>query len=311
MIEGNTMIPCLKQSMVIISWCLVAFLCSLSNVAADESRPSGSPKQIEATIINVDKYAVYVPNLVFYWDPKMNKQQLAVLTRAAERLINKQATIHYSAFGDLTLDRRPLIVDIMPSRGPLQRTPAENPPKEPAQATPGNGSPPQLSPFVEEEPQTSRDIPPVQPAHRPVPEMESRVAATPGLRSISNAEVTGFIETYLAATEMKDVNRVLSYYADQVDYYSKGLVSKDYIRKDKIYYFRNWDRISCLVDGEIHLIDTDRADIKVAEFKSYFAVENSRRSISGRAENILKVQRINNHLQIIDEKQKVIGRELP
>jgi len=129
------------------------------------------------------------------------------------------------------------------------------------------------------------------------------------LRSISNAEVTGFIETYLAATEMKDVQRVLSYYADQVDYYAKGSVSKDYIRKDKIYYFRNWDRISCLVDGDIHLIDTGRDDIKIAEFKSYFAVENSRRSITGRAENTLKVQRINNRLQIIDEKQKIIGRD--
>jgi hypothetical protein len=303
------MIACLKHSTFIISLCLAGLLCTLSHCMAEEAKPSGSQNQMEATIINVDKYAVYVPNLVFYWDPQMTKQKIAALTSAAERLINKQATIHYSAVGDLTVDRRPLIVDIMPARGQLQRSPSEKPLKEASQAAPGIETPPPRSPLAPEEPRTNRDVQPIQPARRPASEEDPRVAVTPALRSISNAEVTGFIETYLAATEMKDVQRVLSYYADQVDYYAKGSVSKDYIRKDKIYYFRNWDRISCLVDGDIHLIDTGRDDIKIAEFKSYFAVENSRRSITGRAENTLKVQRINNRLQIIDEKQKIIGRD--
>jgi hypothetical protein len=253
---------------------------------------------------------VYIPNLVFYWDPGMSKQKVAALTSMAGKLMNKQAIITYAATGDLNLDRRPLVVDIAPVSQAHRWTGADNDSKEPlprtsrSEVTPVAPSPaPAATPFSREQPAVA------SPRKSAVEEAPHRGASSRG-HLITNEEVTGFIETYLAATEMKDVHRVLSYYADQVDYYSKGVVNKDYIRRDKLYYFKNWDRITCLVDGDIHLRDTDRDDTKIAEFKSYYSVENARKSITGRAENTLTLQKINNRLQIIDEKQRILDREL-
>jgi hypothetical protein len=290
--------------------CLLVSYRPVSRCWADDAKPSVSQNQIEATLVNVDKYAVYIPNLVFYWDPGMSKQKIAALTRVAGKLMNKQAVITYSSTGDLNLDRRPLVVDIAPVSQPQRWTGVDTDFKEPtprtsrSEAAPVAPSPaPEATPFSRQQPAAA------SPPKSAVEEVPHRGAISRG-DLITNEQVTGFIETYLAATEMKDVNRVLSYYADEVDYYSKGVVNKDYIRRDKLYYFRNWDRITCLVDGEIQLSDTDRDDIKIAEFKSYYSVENSRKSITGRAENTLTLQRINNRLQIIDEKQEIIDREL-
>jgi hypothetical protein len=86
-------------------------------------------------------------------------------------------------------------------------------------------------------------------------------------------------------------------------------VNQDFIRKDKGYYFRNWDKIKSTIEGDIVLIVIDQPDLKIAKFNSRFLVENSKNTVSGRAENVWKIQRIGNELKIVDEKQKIFERD--
>ena len=86
-------------------------------------------------------------------------------------------------------------------------------------------------------------------------------------------------------------------------------MNKDFIRKDKGYYFRNWDRISSSIDGDIVLIVIDQPDLRIAKFNSRFLVENAKSKVAGRAENVWKIQKVGNELKIVDEKQKIIERD--
>ncbi|MFH0821816.1 MAG: hypothetical protein V2B18_03630 [Pseudomonadota bacterium] len=289
----------------------------------------------------MDKYAVYAPNIIFYWDTDMNKQKVAALTSTAERLRNKKAIVVYLATEDAQHDRRLLLVDIIapkdrqitkeiapPAEKPGVASSGEERPKvagEPERAeeppfTVGNrressetgaGSPrPQPPspdrPKAAEQETVAKMQPEKVPAIKPGP-MEK--PAPTSSASISNEEVSAFIRNILELNQKKDMAAIMSHFADQVDYYDRGIVGKDYIRKDMGYYFRNWDRISSSLVGDVVLIVTDEPHIRTAKFVSSFSVANAKKSLTGRTENIWRLQRINNELKIIDEKQRLLSSE--
>ena len=130
-----------------------------------------------------------------------------------------------------------------------------------------------------------------------------------GPQTIGKEEVVSFIRRILALTSRKDINSILPHYGERVNYYDRGMVDIDYIRKDMGYYFKNWDAINCALDGDVVMIVTDQHDTRIVKFVSTFSVQNSKRSISGKTENIWKLQRVNDQLKIIDEKQKTLTTE--
>jgi len=282
--------------------------CGAEGLAADPP-PGKTIQQLETTVVHVDQYGVYAPNLIFYWDPGMNKQKVATLTRVARQLRNNDVGITYSTVSDLTKDRRPILVDL----AAVKREAASSAPAPPA---PGPGPPKSAVPEEEAPTPTPAEPEPAPGSEEPAPP-KPQVETLPDTRkpmpspftSITRAEVAIFVRQCLEATQNKDLERALACYADQVNYYSKGTVNRDFLRRDKGYYFRNWDRIRTSLDGDIVLIVIDQPDLKIAKFNSRFFVENARNTVSGRAENIWKIQKIGNELKIVDEKQKIIERD--
>lgn len=317
-------------------------LCSRGeSVPAAESPPSRSQEKMDVTIIHVDKYAVYGPNLIFYWDAEMNKQKVAALTSAAERLRNKKATVVYWATEGSQRDKRFLLVDILPFKE--QQAARENilPPEklgaastlsgedrlkaaEPgkSQEPPVNGDkrredpgvePPRPQPQPTDSPKAAEKetVAKVQPEKAVAFEPKPLEAAAPTSSApITKEEASAFIRHILDLNQKKDVSSIMSFFADQVNYYDRGIVNKDYIRKDMGYYFRNWDQISSSLEGDVVLIAMDQPDIRTVKFVSSFSVANAKKSLTGRTENIWKIQRINNELKIIDEKQRLLSNEL-
>lgn len=278
-----------------------------TEVFAADLPPVRTEQQLETTVVHVDKYGVYAPNLIFYWDPGMNKQKVATLTGVAMQLRNKEVVITYSTVSDLTKDRRPVLIDI----AAVKREASPSDPLPPAREPP--------KPAVTEEekptslPTTAKPGPESEEPTLPNPQKETPLDTRKPMPSpfstITRAEVTIFVRECLEATQSKDVERALACYGEQVDYYSKGTVNKDFLRRDKTYYFRNWDKIQSSIDGDIVLIVIDQPDLKIAKFNSRFFVENTKNTVSGRAENIWKIQKIDNKLKIVDEKQKIIERD--
>jgi serine/threonine protein kinase len=128
-------------------------------------------------------------------------------------------------------------------------------------------------------------------------------------KSITPVEALSFVQAYYRATRESDLTSVLGYYADSVDYYGKGRVNKDFIRKDKEYYFKRWSTVENAVEGGVNLSDTANQEIKIVQFITSFRVRNSSKAIRGKAENTWKLKKIGDQLQIIDEKQTVLSRE--
>lgn len=380
----------------------IIFVFQPGNGFAAESKPSGIQNQVDITILHVDKFGVYGPRVVFYWDPAMGKQKIDALMKAAEQFRNKKAVITYaSPSGDLTKDKRPILIDIAASteepkplageqsrvltreegrtsakeetklssreapqsvqEAPDEALDDEAPPDEDmtsSEARSPAGSQEEGSriskqdarlsssttskgaPHIEDVPQdfgpgeewpaskysgkekrriageTGMDIPSPQ---RPDSNAEQRLSPAypdrmPAQRvarstSISKDEVRSFIERVLRLNAIKDLNSVLWCYADQVNYYDRGVVNRDYIRRDLGYYYKNWDTISSSIDGDIVVIVTDQQDMRTVEFVSRYAVENARKSVAGKVQNIWKIKKVGNELKIVDQKQRILGSE--
>ena len=359
------MVECPKRLNTLFFFILSIILASAAgNSYAQDSKTSRTQSETEITVIHVDKYGIYGPNVIFYWDPSMGKQKLDALMKAAERLRNKKIVVAYSAAGDLKTDKRPLVVDLPTRReesdyasstAAAREEPSKIVPHEektakviedgakPAEKNEAKSMPPKEEPvqtskeaafddlrlkeysqkrlYNEEKPllppnkedlfpkdKQTAAIKEPQPLKPPVKSVEPKLEFTePG--SMTREELSGMIRRILKLNEMKDLDSIMSFYADQVNYYERGLVNKDYIRKDMGYYFRNWDRINTSLDGDVVLIVTDQHDMRIVKYYSVYYVENSKKAVRGRTENIWKIQKINNGLKIVDIKQRIVSNE--
>ncbi len=287
---------------------------------ADDSPAPGLPNETDVTIIQVDKYGVYVPNKVYYWSPEMSKQRVAELTAAAQKLRNRKAHIAFATAGDAGKDKRLFIVDITTAHEPSkQAASAGAPPKhDAAQAqaqAPEGSSPPEagVKPPEEKPGMQTASVTPPEPPRRPeaIPPGEAvRQPMPPASEGpITKEEARRLVSDIMELSQNKDLDNILLHYADLVDYYNRGSVNLEYIKRDMRYYFRNWDTIRCSVDDDVSLTDSDRPGVKTVRFTSSFYVENSKKYVIGSTDNTWKVERINGQLKIVDQKQEIISSE--
>lgn len=335
----------------LLVWCLVVQLFYFGNGLAADSKLSRAQNQVDVTIVHVDKYGVYGPKLVFYWDTSMSKKKVEELTKAAEQLRNKKVTVTYSALGDLSTDKRPLLVELSAVKDEMS-------PKEESKFSIKKGTSKEefgLSskkepihesdeesgaaddevdnesqdlndreeeavqiPMAKEgkrraagegavEDSTSKKTALIGEQKRPTEFEQKPARSSASSAAITKEEIMAFIQRLLRLNETKDIDSVLACYADQINYYDRGVVTKDYIRKDMGYYFRNWNTITSSMDGDLVMIITDQQDTRIVKFVSRYQVQNANKLRTGRVENIWKVQRINNDLKIVDQKQKILA----
>jgi flagellar biosynthesis GTPase FlhF len=127
-------------------------------------------------------------------------------------------------------------------------------------------------------------------------------------RIFTPTEIQNFIENHLRASVGADVDTFLDDYAEKVDYYSAGVVNKDFIRKDKEYFNKRWPKRTYTIIGEIQTANTSYDDEKIVQFTYDYYVQSENKSTRGRANNSIRVKKIDNVLKIIGEKQEVVKR---
>jgi hypothetical protein len=295
------------KKLVVIFLFLAGSFSPTGTCFAAEAPKGRDVRQVETTVIHVDQYAVYAPNVVFYFDTQMDKRKLASITKMADQLRNRKAVITYSSTGELGQDKHVLLVDITPvggERSSPEKTPRETPkPTDDLQAKPAKNPPAnEVLPKVNA---------PVEPdSSKPAVPQEKKQVQTAGPSSpVTKDELTAFVRRIMELNEKKDAASIAPLYADKVDYYDRGVVSRDYVMKDLGYYFRNWEKITSRLEGDVVMIVLDQPEVRIAKFVSSFSVSNYKKSLTGRSENIWRVQRINGQLALIDVKQKLLGSE--
>jgi len=54
--------------------------------------------------------------------------------------------------------------------------------------------------------------------------------------------LTAFVETFFKRSGAAEPDELLTLYAEEVDFYKKGVVKKDFVREDKVRYFERWPK---------------------------------------------------------------------
>ena len=127
---------------------------------------------------------------------------------------------------------------------------------------------------------------------------------------ITDYEIHSFIDRLFQVSNNANIPEILSLYANQVNYFGAGVVSQDFIAKDKKNYYRGWPVVNYELHGDILIEDPYMTDAKQVSYDLKFNVRNPKRGkiSTGIARNILQLKRINSELKIIDIKQQMIER---
>lgn len=138
-------------------------------------------------------------------------------------------------------------------------------------------------------------------------ESESR---QPMQNQASRAErMKAFISEYLRANENKEIEKVLSFYAESVDYYARGAVSKSDIRKDKETFFNFFRSLNYTLADDLVIADTNKPDTKILTFTFSYQIETQKKTITATAKNTWTIANFSSRPMIIAEKQTSANRQ--
>jgi hypothetical protein len=121
-------------------------------------------------------------------------------------------------------------------------------------------------------------------------------------RRSSGDEARSFIdEWYRTSSTASRPEDVLRFYAPEVKYYDRGIVSPSYVRRDKQYYFNRWPIRRTRIVGPIKVDDIDGED-KLVTFNLWYRLESDReRSREGTTPVRLVLHKRDGRLMIVGE----------
>ncbi len=131
---------------------------------------------------------------------------------------------------------------------------------------------------------------------------------------IQQAEVETLIGRYFAANEQANVELLLTFYTEWVDYYNWGSVRQSAIRDDKRAFFNRWPQVRYALAGPVELFDTNKSNEKHVIFDITFIAynpdhEDGMRTSSGKAKQEWRLRREPDGLKIVFEKQTIYTRK--
>jgi len=142
--------------------------------------------------------------------------------------------------------------------------------------------------------------PPVGSAPESVVVAPERSEPSPALQA---DEVQSFVDEYLRAAQAPTPDKEVAFYADDVDYFDSGRVSRTFVEKDQRAYYRRWPSRKFTLTGEptIERVSDRGATVR---FRMRYALRSDSDSASGRTENVLRVKRTENGLRIAGIRER-------
>jgi len=125
----------------------------------------------------------------------------------------------------------------------------------------------------------------------------------------STPDLKKFVRDFVTSGNYSDAGVEASFYAEQVDYFDDGNVSKDFVVSDIRTYNQRWSKRGYRVDGEpaIQVVDGER-DIVRAVVTISFWVSNLRKSVKGSCENVILIQDASSNPKVISVKSRFLSR---
>lgn len=133
---------------------------------------------------------------------------------------------------------------------------------------------------------------------------ESTALTNPVLAVLSSYEVAEFVGVYLRAGEGDRLDLALDLYADTVDYYDFGLVSKEFIFQDKKSYTARWPQRRYQRTSEIATL-ASTSSTRTIRFDYSYHVARPGKRLTGKAYVILGLEKYGNQIRITQEKGRI------
>ena len=118
-------------------------------------------------------------------------------------------------------------------------------------------------------------------------------------------KAASFVESYLKAAERPRPDEELSFYADHVDYFDSGRVSRKFVAQDQASYYRRWPNREFTLVGPPQLVSSNgkRATVR---FHMRYQLSNARERASGATENVVQLQQENDGFKIIGIQERKV-----
>lgn len=112
------------------------------------------------------------------------------------------------------------------------------------------------------------------------------------------ATVVRFVESYLRAAEARRPDEELSFYAEYVDYFDSGRVSRQFVAKDQASYYRRWPNREFQLADAPQLLSSNGKQATV-RFRMRYKVSSGQERASGVTDNVVRLRQENGGLRII------------
>ena len=113
-----------------------------------------------------------------------------------------------------------------------------------------------------------------------------------------------FIESFVKALSANEINTQLPYYADHLEYYELGQVTKDVVRKDLQHDITTWPSRVYSIEGTPKITPNDNGFI--AEFRMTYTLANSNGRSTGTLQMTVRLKLEGQALRIAEIQKKVI-----
>ncbi|MEY2559843.1 MAG: eukaryotic-like serine/threonine-protein kinase [Verrucomicrobiota bacterium] len=125
----------------------------------------------------------------------------------------------------------------------------------------------------------------------------------------TSQKIRGFVADHFAKTERCDCDGVLSDYADRVDYFDHGLVTKAFIARDCSSYVKAWPEIKVQITGAIDVSESRPGQHTISFGYDFDARNRTKAKISrGHAADIWRVETRPGGFQIVYHRETITNR---
>ena len=163
------------------------------------------------------------------------------------------------------------------------------------------------APAPNDEEDSQEDSPPAQPA--PNDETVDEGSApdpVPSDQNLAQAEARQIADAYLNGAST-DPSRNLELYAERVNYYDQGTVSRSDVLRDKKQYLERWPERTYERTSDVEIVDAGAADM--IRFNYRYQVSGGSRNAEGTGWAELGVQRRDGRISIVSERGGVTDRK--
>ena len=120
-----------------------------------------------------------------------------------------------------------------------------------------------------------------------------------------NDDARQFVRDYLAAAEKPQPGSEVALYADEVDYFAQGRLSRKAIEADQRNYYRKWPKRDFVLLDEPQVVEIGHAEV-VVKFRIKYDVRNGSQTAQGVTENTVRLKRLGPKMRITAIRERKI-----